>query len=260
VKTYETIISQLEQRKQEGKLAAQEEQILASLPKTLEIMKKQLAEQPEQERGEPKVDEKQVESQLKLQMDRKMRVSSISADSKHVYVATYAIEGYGFNVWQLDRDFKNGKVIVDNLRGCCGQMDVQVNDDGIFVAENSRHRVACFDAKGELKTAWGKRDRTGADGFTSCCNPMNVCFNKRGDVYTAESSSGRIKRFSADGQLKDFVGDVKLVPGCKNVSIAVSPDGDRVYMLDITRNHIVLMKKKSEQPAEEKTPEVTLKN
>lgn len=36
-----------------------------------------------------------------------------------------------------------------------------------------------------------------------------------------------------------------LVPGCKNVSIAVSHDGDHVYMLDITRNHIVVMARKS---------------
>jgi hypothetical protein len=35
---------------------------------------------------------------------------------------------------------------------------------------------------------------------------------------------------------------VDLVPGCKNVSIAVSPDADKVYMLDLTRNHIVMMK------------------
>jgi len=259
VRTYESIIKQLEDRQNEGKLGAQEEQILASLPKTLEIMKKQLAEQGE-EGEEPKVNEAQVDAQVKSMMDYKMRISSISADSEHVFVATYAMEGYSFEVWQLDQDFKNGKVVVDNLRGCCGQMDVQVNDNGIFVAENARYRVACFDSKGELKTSWGKGDRTGADGFTSCCNPMNVCFNKNGDVYTAESNTGRIKRFSADGELKDFIGDVKLVPGCKNVSIAVSPDGDRVYMLDITRNHIVLMKKKSEKPQEEKTPKVTSRN
>jgi len=38
------------------------------------------------------------------------------------------------------------------------------------------------------------------------------------------------------------------VPGCKNVSIAVNEDGSQVYMLDITRDHIVRM---DEQPAGE---------
>jgi sugar lactone lactonase YvrE len=76
---------------------------------------------------------------------------------------------------------------------------------------------------------------------------MNVTFGKNGDVYTAESNTGRIKRFTADGEFVDFIGDVKLVPGCKNVSIAVSKDGKRVFMLDITRNHVVVMDRKSQK-------------
>lgn len=247
VEVYESIIAQLEERKKAGELGEQEEQILASLPKTLEAMKKQLADQPKEEE-EPKIDEAQVEEQLKNMMRNKLRVASVSSDGKHVYVATYALEGYGFCVWRLDSEFTNGEVVVKDLRGCCGQMDVQVSESGIYVAENARHRVACFEPNGDLKVAWGKADRTGADGFTSCCNPMNVCFSKTGDVFTAESNTGRIKRFGADGTFKDFIGDVKLVPGCKNVSIAVAPDLDRVYMLDITRNHIVVMKKKTADP------------
>jgi len=39
------------------------------------------------------------------------------------------------------------------------------------------------------------------------------------------------------------------VPGCKKVSIAVSPQGDQVYMLDITRGHIVVMTRGSAKTA-----------
>jgi len=118
------------------------------------------------------------------------------------------------------------------------------------VAENSRHRVVHYDVDGKELRTWGKGDRKGLEGFTSCCNPMNVCFNKNGEVFTAESSSGRIKRFSPKGEFVDHVGDVKLVPGCKNVSIAVSPLDERIYMLDITRNHIVLMERKANETSE----------
>ena len=79
---------------------------------------------------------------------------------------------------------------------------------------------------------------------------MNVAFGKDGSVYTAESNTGRIKRYSKDGELLALVGSVKLVPGCKKVSIAVSEDGHRVYMLDITRNHIIVMQARA---AETKT-------
>ena len=103
-----------------------------------------------------------------------------------------------------------------------------------------------YDAEGEELATWGKRDRQGVgEGFSGCCNPMNVCFGSSGDVYTAESSTGLIKRFSADGEYLDYVGKADLVPGCKNVSIAANRDSSRVYMLDITRSHIVLLEKKS---------------
>jgi sugar lactone lactonase YvrE len=70
---------------------------------------------------------------------------------------------------------------------------------------------------------------------------MNVAFGPGDAVYTAEDDTGRIKRYSPDGELLGLVGAVDLAPGCKNVSIAVSSDGNRVYMLDITHGYIVRM-------------------
>ena len=151
--------------------------------------------------------------------------------------------------WKMDNDFSSGKQIISGLSGCCGQMDVQCCESGIYVAENSRHRVVAYDTDGKERISWGKADRTGLDGFTSCCNPMNVTFNAKGDVFTAESNTGRIKQFSKDGEFLAFIGDVKLVPGCKNVSIAVAPDNERVYMLDLTRGHIIIMTRKTAEAA-----------
>ena len=86
---------------------------------------------------------------------------------------------------------------------------------------------------------------------------MNVCFNGAGEVFTAESGTGRIKRFTADGEFVSYVGDVELVPGCKNVSIAVAPDTSRIYMLDLTRNHIVRMETKPAGQESEVSTEAT---
>ena len=200
-------------------------------------MKEKIAKQPEPSKEE-------IDRQVAAMINSKTGFSSISSDGEYVYVATRALEGYGFAIWRTDTEFGSAKQIVSNLSGCCGQMDVQANNKGVYVAENSRHRVVCFDNAGKELLTWGKGDRKGGEGFSSCCNPMNVCFGKNSDVYTAESNTGRIKRFSPKGELLDYVGDVKLVPGCKKVSIAVSEKADRVYMLDITRNHIILMKRK----------------
>lgn len=263
VASYEEIIAQLEKKRESETLTKQETQLLAALPKALDVWKSELAEMEEKEKSEAAdgdkkkevgPDEQAIATQVNRMMKSKMRIASISTDGESVFVATPDLKGYGFAVWKLNQSLAEGTQIVNGLRGCCGQMDVQACKNGLYVAENSRKRVICYDSKGEEVRQWGKSDRTGLDGFTSCCNPMNVCFNQAGDVFTAESNTGRIKRFSAEGEFLNFVGDVKLVPGCKNVSIAVAADGSKVYMLDLTRNHIVVMEKKPESPEAESEP------
>ena len=195
-----------------------------------------IAQNQPKELSEEEID-KLVEDSIKY----KLKVSSISATEDNVYLATRAAVGYGFDVWKMAADFTDGKQIITGLSGCCGQMDVKANADGLFVAENSKHHVACYDHDGKLIDSWGHGARTGLEGFGSCCNPMNVAFGPGGAVYTAEDDTGRIKRYSPDGKLLGLVGASELTPGCMNVSIAVSSDGGRVFMLDVTRGQIVRM-------------------
>jgi sugar lactone lactonase YvrE len=183
--------------------------------------------------------DKEIDERVKSSMEYKLKASSISALNDDVFLATHATAGYGFEVWRMDDHFENAGVIAKDLSGCCGQMDVKANKDGVFVAENSQHRVCRFDRDGKSIAKWGQSARTGLEGFGSCCNPMNVAFGPNDAIYTAEDDTGRIKRYSVDGKLLGLVGAVELKPGCKNCSISVSADGSRVYMLDITRNLII---------------------
>ena len=169
------------------------------------------------------------------------RIASISASTTDIFFACSSSTGTGFDVWRTDLDFEQGRKVGESLRGCCGQMDVQANDNGVYVAENTKHRVSCYTRDGKSVLDFGSRERGSDAGFEGCCNPMNVAFGPGKSVYTAEAGNGRVKRFSAEGTFMELVGAVELVPGCKKVSIAVSPKGDRVYMLDITRGHIVVM-------------------
>ncbi len=202
-----------------------------------EQMKKQFAEMiGGDSKGE--LTEAQIDEQVKGIMAYKKKASSISAIDDDVYLATHAAQGYGFEVWRMNDHFENASTIVSDLSGCCGQMDVKASKDGLFVAENGEHRVCHFDREGKSVCKWGESARTGLDGFGSCCNPMNVAIGPGNVIYTAEDNNGRIKRYSMDGKLLGLVGSVELKPGCKNCSIAVSNDGNQVYMLDITRNFI----------------------
>lgn len=238
---YTQIIDALTAKQEKGELSPDESQILEMLPQQLEAFKKAQADRGNEEESGPT--EEAIAEQVRAMTQTKLRIASISSDGDHVYIATPSLTGYTYDLWRLSTDMEQGEIIVSGLRGCCGQMDVQAGAAGIFAAENSRHRVVSYAPDGTQKQTWGGRARTGIDGFSSCCNPMNVCFNQKGDVFTAEASTGRIKKFSADGEMLAYIGDVELVPGCKNVSIAVSPDENRVYMLDITRNHIVVMER-----------------
>lgn len=209
-------------------------------------------------RNKPKeLTDVEIDKLVKESIKYKMQASSISATDKEVFLATHAAVGYGFDVWKMDADLSGGREIITGLSGCCGQMDVKANENGLFVAENSQHRVCRYDRDGKLICQWGHGARKGLEGFGSCCNPMNVAFGPDAAVYTAEDNTGRIKRYSPDGELLGLVGAVELVPGCKNCSIAVSSDGSRVYMLDITRGHIVRMEpyKPGEAPAPAKVDE-----
>jgi hypothetical protein len=202
-----------------------------------EQLKKQFAEMMGVKPGE--LTDAQIDEHVKASKAYKRKASSISALDKDVFLATHATLGYGFEVWRMDDTFENPTKIVKDLSGCCGQMDVKANKDGLYIAENSKHRVCHVDREGKSIGAWGESARSGLEGFGSCCNPMNVAFGPEGAVYTAEDDTGRIKRYSGDGKLLGLVGSVELKPGCKNCSISVSKDGSRVYMVDITRNFIV---------------------
>jgi len=178
-----------------------------------------------------------------------MKIAAISASKTDIFFTCNSSTGTGFDVWRTDHQFDNGRKVGESLRGCCGQLDVQANDHAVYVAENTRHRVRGFSRDGRPLVEFGSSARGQDDAFEGCCNPMNVAFGDDGSVYTSESGSGRIKRFTAAGRFIEVVGQVELVPGCKKVSIAVSPSGDQVYMLDITRGHIVVMRRTSPRTA-----------
>lgn len=251
LEAYDTAMKALE--KQIADLEEQGEESKEQLQASKEMMEsyKQAKEQMKEQYGDEakELTDEQIEEMVKAAIQYKLKVASISSDGEAVFVACGMPAGYGYAVWKLTPDFAGGKEIVSGLSGCCGQMDVQANADGVFVAENSRKRVRRFDADGESVCDWGKSSE-GIDGFGSCCNPMNLAFGTNGSVYTAEDTTGRIKRYSNDGKLLSVVGAADVVPGCKKVSIGVDSTGDRVYMLDITRNNVAVLSRVHPDPKE----------
>lgn len=183
---------------------------------------------------------------LKTMLGRLQIINGVCSNGKDVFVACGETEGYGYAIWRLDADLKNPKKVLTNVGGCCGQLDIQVHDDGIVVAENTKHRFAKYTRDGEEIFNAGVRGPGIAPGsFGGCCNPMNVraC---AGDILTAESE-GKVQKFSSSGEFLHVVGNVKITGGCKNVAIGASPDGKTVYFCDQPGSQIFVLKEKASQ-------------
>ena len=127
-------------------------------------------------------------------------INSVAVSERDVFIVCGEGTGYGYSLWRMDHDFKNAKQVMSGLRGCCGQMDVQVQGNDLLVAANCEHSFARFNREGKKLGQWGQCSQAeDLKCFGGCCNPMNVRSGPNGDVFTAESE-GLIKRFSTKGE------------------------------------------------------------
>ena len=200
----------------------------------LASLKAQLAGLPEEgkEKDPP-------EEEIASVISHRMYIPSIAATANGALITLNKNRGY--EVWQTDAKFAEGKQIITGLRGCCGQMDVTTAGDRIFTAENTKYQVGVYDLAGKAVMRFGEEYKDGNNGFGSCCNPMNVTPLANGDVLTAESSIGHIKRFNSEGKLVGVIGRARIGGGCKHVSLGFDPKRDRYYVQYEDLNHICVM-------------------
>ena len=178
-------------------------------------------------------------------MAARTRITALAVTEKDVFVC---VTGNGYEVWRSNHDFQEPTKVLDQLSGCCGQMDIQASGDQLFVAANTKFQVAVHDRDGTPLSSFGKRDREAVAGFGSCCNPMNIRCCSNGDVLCAESSIGNIKRFNAAGELVSLVGKARIGMGCKHVAVAHDEVRDRYYMMNVDKGNIAVLVPLAEAP------------
>jgi hypothetical protein len=180
-------------------------------------------------------------------------INSVAVSDRDLFIVCGETTGYGYSVWRLDHNFQNATQVLKGMRGCCGQMDVQVEANDLVVAENCAHAFARYDRDGKKLGQWGKMSQAGdVKCFGGCCNPMNVRCTANGDVLTAESE-GFVKRFNSKGEFVALIGKRQLSGGCKNVAVAASPDGKLIYMCDQPGSQIVIFAEKTKSVAQAKS-------
>ena len=183
------------------------------------------------------------ESQLDAAVMQSMSVVSMAASDQDIFVCAMDAGAGGYSIWRLGRDLDtdSAEVIMEGLRGCCGQMDIQCCGDDLLISENTRFRVGIYDRHGRVRGSFGKRDRTSRAGFGSCCNPMNSLGLKDGTVLTAESSIGHIKRFDTEGNLVAYIGKASIGAGCKHCALGYDAKRDLYYMMYEDKNAICVL-------------------
>jgi hypothetical protein len=206
--------------------------VLASADSPAEADKKEInRSEVESMYGEKLSDARFEEAKERLRQ-RKQGITGLAVSGEDLFVACPSPSDFGFAVYRLTRELKDPKLVLKGLRGCCGQMDIQAREGKLWVAHNARHLVECYDREGKKLTSFGKFDRAAADGFGGCCEPKNLRLATDGNVYASESGPPVcVKRFSADGKFGGVVSLPKFESACVRVTVEVSPDCKRFYIL-----------------------------
>lgn len=229
----------------EGKVTASAASPVAAEPVVIsKELENSIAEQAKMTRRSAAEVKQQMQTSLE---GRRKEVNGLAAMGDDVFMTVGAPSDFTFRVYRFDQSLQNPKLVVEKLRGCCSTMDVQAHDGKLFIAHNARHKVEVRDRDGAELSKFGTQGKIKASDFGGCCEPKCLRVLPGGDILTAESGPPTcIKRFSADGKFKEVVAVVPGTDGeCVRVTVAASPDGNKYYMLDTTKDAIRVFAAKS---------------
>jgi sugar lactone lactonase YvrE len=91
--------------------------------------------------------------------------------------------------------------------------DVAVAPDGLLRVTNpGGHRIEAYTPGGDLEQHWGQASFA-IQGFSGCCNPVNIAILPDGRVVTAEKGIPRVKVYTGEGEFVCVVaGPESLLP------------------------------------------------
>ena len=178
---------------------------------------------------------------------RRADVTGLAVTEQDVFMAVGAPNDFSYRVYRFDHALENPKLVVEKLRGCCGQMDIQAHDGKLWIAHNARHHVESRDRDGKELSKFGKAGKVKATDFGGCCEPKNMRVLPNGDILAAESEPDHVHQaVLRERQVPRGGCGVEGEKGdCVRVTVEVSPDGSRFYLLDTKRDAIRVFGAKS---------------
>lgn len=121
--------------------------------------------------------------------------------------------------------------LIDDCFNC--PFGVAVDNEHIFVVDQSAHCVLKFNKEGKLLKQWGsKGSRAGEFSY-----PQALAVDFQGNVYVADTQNHRIQKFDGEGNFLAMWGGKGSSPGQFNYPEGVAVDnGCNIYIAD-TANH-----------------------
>ena len=222
----------------DGKVIATADSPVASEPVKINKETEEMVREMAKENRQPF--EQEMERMKTSLEARRSEVNGIAVSDQDVFMAVPSPTDFSFRVYRLTHSLEQPKLVVEKLRGCCGTMDIQTHEGKMWIPHNARHAIEQFDREGEQITKFGKSGKVKPSDFGGCCEPKCIRVLENGDILAAESGPPTcIKRFSKDGKFKEVVALVEDTKGdCVRVTVAMSPDASKYYMLDTTRDAI----------------------
>lgn len=222
----------------EGKVIASVETPVASMPVKINKETEEMVREMAKETRQPFEQEmKKMQENLEK---RRSDVTGMAVTEQDVFMAVPSPTDFSYRVYRMTQGLEDPKLVVEKLRGCCGTMDVQAHDGKMWIPHNARHAVESYDRDGKQLAKFGKSGKIKPSDFGGCCEPKCIRVLPDGDILAAESGPPTaIKRFSSTGKFKEVVALVEDTKGdCVRVTVAMSPDASKYYMLDTTRDAI----------------------
>jgi DNA-binding beta-propeller fold protein YncE len=181
-------------------------------------------------------------------LGEKALVASLAAAKDAVYVADAGDK----NVAQYDPggrlvrfiSLKNSDGSGFLVPGVC--FDVAVDASGsLWAVDPGRRRVLKISPAGEILAAWGKTS-TALDGFSGCCNPVNIALFPDGSFVAQEKGLLRIKLYDRNGAFLGVVaGPTSFDASLSSLDLAAGADGT-VYAVDDHLKSVRIFVKKGE--------------
>jgi DNA-binding beta-propeller fold protein YncE len=111
------------------------------------------------------------------------------------------------------------------VRGLVKPYGVAVYQGRVYVTDTAQHVVLLFDIPGQRFRQFGE-DEPGR-----LLKPIGITVSKQGEVFVADATARRVLVFNADGAYLRALGSDELLR--RPVGVAVSPDGARLYVVDV---------------------------